>query len=466
MAYGGGTMTHVTFDYTHAKSFFDENRFQAEASRVHAIHNSLHDRHADVEGYKGWVHLPRTYDQEEFTKMKRVANNIQNDSDVLLVIGVGGSYLGARAAIEMLHHNFRDLLCEDERKTPHIIFVGHNMSSTYISQVKDVLQDKDFSINVISKSGTTTEPAIAFRIFKEILIEKYGVKEARRRTYITTDKEKGALRKLAEEEGNETFVIPDDIGGRYSVLTAVGLLPMAVSGIDIDQVMAGAHQAFEELNDSTMNNIAYQYAMIRYALHEEGKTVELLVNYEPNMQSFSKWWQQLFGESEGKNKQGIFPVYATFPTDLHSIGQYIQDGRKDLFETIIQIDTSIEQITVPYQEENIDELNYIAGKTIHTINEKIVSGATLAHVDGGIPNMVIHVPELDAYTFGYIVYFFQKACAMSAYLHNVNPFDQPGVEAYKTNMFALLGKPGFEHQQDILEKRLKTLVPQYAMIDR
>src|SRR5699024_7006919 len=282
-------------------------------------------------------------------------------------IGVGGSYLGARAAIEMLHHNFRDLLPEEQRQTPHIIFVGHNMSSTYISQVKDVLKDKDFSMNVISKSGTTTEPAIAFRIFKEILIEKYGVQEAHKRTYITTDGEKGALRKLAEEEGNETFVIPDDIGGRYSVLTAVGLLPMAVSGIDIDQIMNGAYQAFEELNDASQDNIAYQYAIIRYLLHEEGKTVELLVNYEPNMQSFSKWWQQLFGESEGKNKQGIFPVYATFPTDLHSIGQYIQDGRKDIFETIIQIDESVAQITVPYQEGNIDDLNYIADKTIHTI---------------------------------------------------------------------------------------------------
>lgn len=459
-------MTYLTFDYKQALSFFTEEDMQMKSGRVEAIHHELHDMTSDINGYKGWVHLPRDYDRHEVRRIEQTATTIQRHSDVLLVIGVGGSYLGARAAIEMLHHNFHDLLQAEERGAPHVIFVGHNMSATYMDHVKDILRTKDFSINVISKSGTTTEPAIAFRIFKQLLLEKYGEKEAQKRIFITTDKEKGALKQLAEQEGSETFVIPDDIGGRYSVLTAVGLLPMAVSGITIQDVLDGANRAFEDLNEASIDNIAYQYAATRHLLYQKGKTVEILVNYEPNMQSFSKWWQQLFGESEGKNKQGIYPSYATFPTDLHSIGQYIQDGRRDLFETIITVKNSDPVIEVGYDEVNIDELNYLEGQTIHEINEKIAQGATLAHVDGGVPNMSIDVPKMNAYTFGYLAYFFQKACAMSGYLHGVNPFDQPGVEAYKTNMFALLGKPGFEKQRNILEERLNQFIPQYAMIDR
>lgn len=456
-------MTHITFDYDQALSFLSEEEIKEQASRVKVIHEHLHDRTSDAHGYKGWVHLPRTYDQTEVAQITEAATRIQAHSDVLLVIGVGGSYLGARAAIEMLHHNFRNLLPHHDRQTPHVLFVGHNMSATYINDLKDVLRTKDFSINVISKSGTTTEPAIAFRIFKEMLLEKYGEQEANERIFITTDEKKGALRQLAEEEGNETFVIPGDIGGRYSVLTPVGLLPMAVSGIDITSMLDGARCAYEQLEDGTIDNIAYKYAAIRKGLYTKGKTVEILVNYEPNMQSFSKWWQQLFGESEGKNQQGIFPAYATFPTDLHSIGQYIQDGRRDLFETIIHVKNSEAALEIAYDEDNIDELNYLEGKTIDTINEKIVQGATLAHADGGVPSVSFEIPVIDAYTFGYLVYFFQKACAMSGYLHEVNPFDQPGVEAYKTNMFALLGKPGFEQQKEMLEKRLKRLVPEVAL---
>ncbi len=375
---------------------------------------------------------------------------------MLLVIGIGGSYLGARAAIDMLNHSFQNLLPGDKRDAPQIIFAGNHISSTYINDLLDVLKNKDVSINVISKSGTTTEPAIAFRIFRNFLEEKYGKEEAASRIYATTDKEKGAMKTVADTEGYETFVIPDDVGGRYSVLTAVGLLPIAVSGIAVDEIIDGAQAAMSDLNEPQLaKNPAYQYAAARNVLYDKGKTTEMLINYEPNLHYFSEWWKQLFGESEGKDQKGIFPASANFTTDLHSMGQYIQDGRRDLFETVLHINKPKKDWTLQADEADADGLNYLAGRTLHEINDKAYEGTLLAHTDGGVPNLVIEIPALNAYTFGYLVYFFEKACAMSGYLLGVNPFDQPGVEAYKKNMFALLGKPGFEDEKENLEKRLK-----------
>lgn len=388
-----------------------------------------------------------------FNKQRK---KIQQDSDVLLVIGIGGSYLGARAAIEMLQHSFYNVLPTEKRKTPQIIFVGNNISSTYMRDVMDLLEGKDFSINVISKSGTTTEPAIAFRIFRKLLEEKYGKEEARKRIYATTDRARGALKTLATEEGYETFVIPDDVGGRYSVLTAVGLLPIAVSGADIEAMMKGAAQAREDFSKSELEeNIAYQYAAVRNVLYNKGKTIEMLINYEPALQYFAEWWKQLFGESEGKDQKGIFPASANFSTDLHSLGQYVQEGRRDLFETVLKVETPRHELTIEAEDNDLDGLNYLAGKTVDFVNTKAFEGTLLAHTDGGVPNLVVTLPRLDEYTFGYLVYFFEKACAMSGYLLGVNPFDQPGVEAYKVNMFALLGKPGYEEKKAELEKRLK-----------
>ncbi len=451
-------MTKVNFDYTQALTFFKEKDIHALQEKVTTIHRSLHTRDEETNDYKGWVELPNNYDRLEFERIKHVAEKIQSHSEILLVIGVGGSYLGAKAAIDMLQHNFEHMLEEKNNKIPQIVFVGHNMSTTYVKHVKEIIKDRDFSINVISKSGTTTEPAIALRIFKKILLERYGQEEARERLFITTDANEGALLQLAEIKNYDTFIIPDDVGGRYSVLTAVGLLPIAVSGVDIDQVMMGASKAYDDLNTSSLNlNDAYQYASIRNLLYDEGKTVELLINYEPNMESFSKWWQQLFGESEGKKEQGIFPSYATFPTDLHSIGQYIQDGKRNLFETIIKVSEEASDEIIHYDEKDIDGLNYLTGKTLEEVNDKVYQGAVLAHTDGGVPNLVIKVPNLNAHTFGYLTYFFQKACAMSSYLFGVNPFNQPGVEAYKNNMYALLGKPGFEERQMKLEARLNQM---------
>lgn len=452
------SLPHVTFDYEQALTFFKRKDVHAMQHDIQAIHEQLHSRNEAQNDYKGWVDLPVTYDQSEFQRIQQAAKSIQAHSDVLLVIGVGGSYLGARAAIDMLQHNFYNMLPDEKRQTPQVIFVGHNISATYIAHVKDMLENRDFSINVISKSGTTTEPAIALRIFKKMLLDRYGSEAAKERMYVTTDANEGALLHLAKTKKYDTFVIPDDVGGRYSVLTAVGLLPMAVSGIDIEQVMNGAKQAYTDLQHASLKeNGAYQYASIRNILYNQGKTVELLINYEPNMESLAKWWQQLFGESEGKNKQGIYPSFANFPTDLHAIGQYIQDGRRDLFETVIKVNEQQSAETIHYDDTNIDGLNYLAGKTLEEVNDKAYEGALLAHTDGGVPNLVLHVPEVDAYTFGYLVYFFQKACAMSGYLSQVNPFDQPGVEAYKNNMFALLGKPGFEQQKVNLEKRIDRL---------
>lgn len=450
-------MTNYSFDYKHALSFFNEQAMYAMQNKVDEIHNQLHKRSAEKNDYKGWVDLPKNYNKKEFKRIEETAKKIQSHSDILLVIGVGGSYLGSKAAIDMLQHNFYDLFSDNKKQNPQIIFVGHTLSTQYILHVKEVLKTKNFSINVISKSGTTTEPAIAFRIFKEILLERYGKEGSKDRLFVTTDASEGPLLEFAEQKGYENFTIPADVGGRYSVLTAVGLLPIAVSGVDIKQVMKGAEKAYDDVKTkSLINNNSYQYAVIRNLLYNQGKTTELLVNYEPNMESFSKWWQQLFGESEGKNNQGIYPSFVNFPTDLHAIGQYIQDGRRNLFETTIRVSHLKSEEVIHYDEKNIDELNYLAGKSLEEVNEKVHQAAVLAHTDGGVPNLIMHVPALDAHTFGYLVYFFQKACAMSAYLFEVNPFDQPGVEAYKNNMHALLGKPGYETRQEELEKIFKT----------
>ncbi|MGE7218237.1 glucose-6-phosphate isomerase [Priestia koreensis] len=449
-------MTHVRFDYSKALSFFSEHELTYLRDAVKVAHHALHEQTGAGSDFLGWVDLPVDYDKEEFARIQKSAEKIKQDSDILLVVGIGGSYLGARAAVEALQHSFYNVLPKEKRTTPQVLFVGNNISSTYMRDLMDLLEGKDFSINVISKSGTTTEPALAFRIFRKLLEEKYGVEEARKRIYATTDKERGALKTLADAEGYETFVIPDDVGGRYSVLTAVGLLPIAASGADIEAMMKGAADAREAFSKSELEeNPAYQYAAARNVLYNKGKTIEMLINYEPGLQYFSEWWKQLFGESEGKDQKGIYPSSANFSTDLHSLGQYVQEGRRDIFETVVQVEKPRHELTIEKDADDLDGLNYLAGKTVDFVNNKAFEGTLLAHTDGGVPNFIVTLPELDAYTFGYVVYFFEKACAMSGYLLGVNPFDQPGVEAYKVNMFALLGKPGFEEKKAELEKRLK-----------
>lgn len=446
----------LKFDYSKALDFFGEHEITYLQDAVTAAHNALHNKTGAGNDYVGWVDLPENYDPEEFARIKKAAEKIKADSDVLLVVGIGGSYLGARAAIESLNHSFYNMLSKEDRKTPQVIFVGQNISSTYIKDLLDVIEGKDVSVNVISKSGTTTEPAIAFRIFRDYLEKKYGVDEARQRIFATTDKEKGALKTLATEEGYESFVVPDDVGGRYSVLTAVGLLPIAVSGVDIEAMMQGAADASNDFkNPELKTNYSYQYAAVRNALYNKGKTIELMVNYEPSLHYVSEWWKQLFGESEGKDQKGIFPASVDFSTDLHSMGQYVQDGRRDLLETILHVEMVGKDIVIEEAASDLDGLNYLAGKTMDFVNKKAFEGTMLAHTDGGVPNLIVSIPELTAYHFGYMVYFFEKACAISGYLLGVNPFDQPGVEAYKKNMFALLGKPGFEEEKAKLEARLK-----------
>ncbi|CAM4260453.1 glucose-6-phosphate isomerase [Lederbergia lenta] len=448
-------MGHIKFDYSKALAFFNEHEITYLQGAVETAHKQLHEQTGAGSDYLGWIDLPVDYDREEFSRIQTAASKIKQDSDVLLVIGIGGSYLGARAALEMLNHSFYNAVSKEQRKAPQIIFVGNNISSTYMTDVMDLLDGKDFSINVISKSGTTTEPALAFRIFRKLLEEKYGSEEAKKRIFATTDQEKGALKTLSNEEGYETFVIPDDVGGRYSVLTAVGLLPIAVSGVEIEEMMKGAADAREEFSTADLEkNIAYQYAAIRNVLYNKGKTIEMLINYEPGLQYFSEWWKQLFGESEGKDQKGIFPASANFSTDLHSMGQYVQEGRRDLFETVIKVQKSRHELIIESEAGDLDGLNYLEGKTVEFVNDKAFEGTLLAHTDGDVPNLVVEIPAMDAYTFGYLVYFFEKACALSGYLLGVNPFDQPGVEAYKVNMFALLGKPGFEEKKAELEKRL------------
>lgn len=448
-------MSQIRFDYSKAHDFIGEHELQQQAEAVRVAHESIHQCTGAGADFLGWVDLPFEYDREEFTRIQAATSRIQENSDVLLVIGIGGSYLGARAAIEMCAHSFYNQLPKAKRKTPEIYFVGHQISSTYVADLLELLEGKDVSVNVISKSGTTTEPAIAFRIIRDYLEQRYGKEEARKRIYATTDRAKGALKQVADEEGYETFVIPDDVGGRYSVLTAVGLLPIAVAGISIEDMMTGAKEAAEAYrNPQLAENPSYQYAAVRQAFYRKGKQIELLVGYHPSLQYFAEWWKQLFGESEGKDQKGIFPASVQFTTDLHSMGQYIQAGLRNLFETVIVVEQSKRQVYIEEVANDIDGLNYLAGKSMDFVNQKALEGTMLAHTDGGVPNLLITVPEISAYHFGQLVYFFEKACAISGYLLGVNPFDQPGVEAYKKNMFALLGKPGFEAEQKELQKRL------------
>ena len=412
--------------------------------QVENIHKDLHHRANDVSDFVGWLNLPTKYDKKEFARIKKAAKKIKKESDILVVIGIGGSYLGARAVIEALTSSFYNMLPNEERNFPQILYVGNNLSSDYMNELIEYIGDKDFSVNVISKSGTTTEPAIAFRIFREILENKYGIEEARSRIYATTDREKGALKTLAEKEGYEQFVVPDNIGGRYSVLTAVGLLPIATCGIDIDKLMEGAKEAQEKYNDPDLKyNECYQYAVVRNILYKLYKNTEILVNYEPKMHYFTEWWKQLFGESEGKDQKGIFPAGVDFTTDLHSMGQYIQEGRRNLFETVIKIKKPKSDIEIQPDEDNLDGLNYLAGKTLDYVNKKAMEGTIQAHVSGDVPNIQITIEKLDEKNLGAMIYFFEKACAVSGMILGVNPFNQPGVEEYKKNMFKLLEKPGY-----------------------
>ncbi|MCI2804163.1 glucose-6-phosphate isomerase [Staphylococcus pettenkoferi] len=443
-------MTHIQLDYGKTLEFFGEHELEQQKDNVKAIHQTIHNGSGAGSDFLGWLDLPVDYDKEEFKRIIEVAKRVKGHSDVFVVIGIGGSYLGARAAIEMLTSSFRN-----STEFPEIVFVGNHLSSSYTHELIQYLDGKDFSVNVISKSGTTTEPAVSFRLFKQLLEDKYGKDEAKERIFATTDKEKGALKQLATNEGYETFVVPDDVGGRYSVLTAVGLLPIAVAGIDVEAMMQGAAKAREELSsDELENNIAYQYATIRNILYTKGYTTEMLINYEPSLSYFNEWWKQLYGESEGKDYKGIYPSSANYTTDLHSLGQYVQEGRRFLFETVLKVDTPKHDIKIEEAPDDLDGLNYLAGKTMDEVNTKAFEGTLLAHTDGGVPNLVVRVPRLDAETFGYLVYFFELACAMSGYQLGVNPFNQPGVEAYKQNMFALLGKPGYEDKKEALEKRL------------
>ena len=446
----------LNFSYQFAKKFFNENELKQIKPYVELANEVLTSKTGAGSDFLGWVDLPETYDKDEFARIKKAAEKIKNDSEVLVVIGIGGSYLGAKAAIEFLSHSFYNNLPKDKRKTPEIYFAGTNMSGVYLQHLIEVVGDRDFSVNVISKSGTTTEPAIAFRVFKKILEEKYGKEEAAKRIYATTDKAKGALKTLATAEGYETFVVPDNVGGRFSVLTAVGLLPIAAAGIDIDDLMAGAKDAMNDFANKNMDeNQALQYAAVRNILHRKGKDLELMVNYEPRVHYLAEWWKQLFGESEGKEGKGLYPTSADFSADLHSLGQYIQQGQRLFFETVVSIGKPEVEFVIESDKENLDGLNFIAGKTLDYVNKKATDGVILAHVDGNVPNLGINIPEVTPYHLGYTFYFFEKACGVSGYLLGVNPFDQPGVEAYKKNMFALLGKPGYEEAGKELEKKLK-----------
>ena len=413
-------------------------------AQVENIHKDLHKRANNEKDFVGWLDLPTNYDKEEFKRIKKAAKKIKKESDILVVIGIGGSYLGARAVIESLTSTFNNMLSTKQRKYPQILYAGNNLSSNYLNELIEYIGDKDFSVNVISKSGTTTEPAIAFRVFREILENKYGIDEARSRIYATTDKAKGALKTLAENEGYEQFVVPDNVGGRYSVLTAVGLLPIAVAGIDIDKLMEGARVAQERYNDPNLKyNECYQYAVVRNILYKLYKNTEILVNYEPKMHYFTEWWKQLFGESEGKEEKGILPIGVDNTTDLHSMGQYIQEGRRNLFETVISINVPDSDIVINPDDDNLDGLNYLAGKKLDYVNKKAMEGTIKAHVSGDVPNIEIQMNKLDEENLGELIYFFEKACAMSGSILGVNPFNQPGVEEYKKNMFKLLKKPGY-----------------------
>ncbi len=442
----------IKLDISKLKGFVSDAEIANMKPIVDSAVNLLDSKKGPGNDFLGWVNLPKDYDKEEFDRIKKASKKIQSDSEVLVVVGIGGSYLGARAAIEMLTDSFYNLAAG--KNTPKIIYAGNSISSSYLADVIELVKDKDFSINVISKSGTTTEPALAFRILRSMLIEKYGNDGAKERIYATTDKARGALKTFADKEGYETFVIPDDVGGRFSVLTAVGLLPIAAAGIDIDEMMKGAQDAMDEYSKPYEENICYRYAACRNILNRKGKMVELMVNYEPCLTYFSEWWKQLYGESEGKDNRGIFPASVSFSTDLHSMGQYIQDGSRILFETVLNVEKPKKDLEFPFDEDNVDGLNFLAGMNVSEVNTKAFLGTLLAHTDGNAPNMIINIPEITPYYFGNLVYFFEKACAISGYILGVNPFDQPGVEAYKKNMFALLGKPGYEELLKELEERI------------
>ncbi|WP_192043570.1 glucose-6-phosphate isomerase [Paenibacillus rhizovicinus] len=442
----------IRFNYSNALPFMNQHEVDNLAPFVAAAHQMLHEKKGPGSDFLGWVDLPLNYDKDEFGRIKSAAERIRSNSDALIVIGIGGSYLGARSAIEALSHTFHNQM---SGKT-QVYFAGQNISSTYLTDLLELLEGKDISLNVISKSGTTTEPAIAFRVLREYMENKYGKEEARKRIFATTDATKGALKTLADEEGYETFVIPDDVGGRYSVLTAVGLLPIATAGLDIDQMMAGAEAARIKYNHPDLaTNESYQYAAVRNALYRKGKSIELLANFEPSLHYVSEWWKQLFGESEGKDQKGLYPASVDFSTDLHSMGQYVQEGRRDLIETVLSVKKPRVELTIQKDSGNLDGLNFLAGMTMDEVNRNAAEGTRLAHVDGGVPNLIVELDALNEYAYGEMVYFFEKACGISGLLLGVNPFDQPGVEAYKINMFALLGKPGFEAHRAELVSRLE-----------
>ena len=445
----------VTFDYSKAAKFISVDEVKSMERIVEQSKEVLVSKSGAGNDFLGWIDLPVAYDKEEFARIQKAAEKITSDSEVLVVIGIGGSYLGARAAVEFLRHSFYNVVSKEVRKTPEIYFAGNSISGRYLSDLIQVIGDRDFSVNVISKSGTTTEPAIAFRVFKEMLEKKYGKAEAAKRIYATTDKSRGALKKLATEEGYETFVVPDDVGGRFSVLTAVGLLPIAVSGADITKLMEGAADARKDaLEKPFAENGPMQYAAVRNILLRKGKQIEVLANYEPSLHYVSEWWKQLYGESEGKDQKGIFPASVDLTTDLHSMGQFIQDGSRNLFETVLNVTDSEAEIVIGEEPVDLDGLNYLAGKNMDFVNKSAMNGTILAHTDGNVPNLMITVPGQDEYSLGQLFYFFEFACGVSGYTLGVNPFNQPGVESYKKNMFALLGKPGYEAEREELMKRL------------
>ncbi|MDO4299236.1 MAG: glucose-6-phosphate isomerase [Lachnospiraceae bacterium] len=445
----------VTFDYAKAACFVNNNEIESMKKIVTDAKELLVSKTGAGNDFLGWIDLPVDYDKDEFARIKKAAEKIQSDSEVLLVIGIGGSYLGARAAIEFLRHSFYNMVSKEIRKTPEIYFVGNSISSTYVQHLIDVIGDRDFSVNIISKSGTTTEPAIAFRIFKNMLEKKYGKAEAAKRIYATTDKARGALKNLATEEGYESFVVPDDVGGRFSVLTAVGLLPIAVSGADIDKLMEGAASGRKRALEADFEeNDALQYAAVRNILLRKGKSIEVLANYEPSLHYVSEWWKQLYGESEGKDQKGIFPASVDLTTDLHSMGQFIQDGNRILFETVMNVEESRCELVIGEEPVDLDGLNYLAGKNVDFVNKSAMNGTILAHTDGNVPNLIVNIPKQDEFYLGELFYFFEFACGVSGYVLGVNPFNQPGVESYKKNMFALLGKPGYEKEREELLKRL------------
>lgn len=448
-------MTKVSFDYSKAETFIRQHEIDSMKPITESAKQLLLSKEGAGNDYLGWIDLPVNYDKDEFTRIKKAAAKIQADSEVLVVIGIGGSYLGARAAIEFLRHNFYNSVTKEIRKTPEIYFVGNSISSTYLSNLIDVIGDRDFSVNIISKSGTTTEPAIAFRIFKKMLEKKYGKEAAAKRIYATTDKAKGALKSLADAEGYEEFVVPDDVGGRFSVLTAVGLLSIAVSGADLDKLMEGAASGRKRALELPFEeNDAMQYAAIRNILLRKGKEVEILADYEPSLHYTAEWWKQLFGESEGKDNKGLFPASVDLTTDLHSMGQFIQDGSRIMFETVMNIEKARHDLTIEAEDNDLDGLNYLAGKTMDFVNKSAMNGTILAHTDGNVPNLMVRIPEQNEFYLGELFYFFEFACGISGYILGVNPFNQPGVESYKKNMFALLGKPGYENERAELLKRL------------